>query len=263
MLVENEAIKWIFIMCWQEHIVCFLKLATCGNIRPHILQIKLCRVHCGPISDEICGQIRFSGKNLDTKIISGLGGQKMPLTFTLHPICIEEEGQKNSNLKVGKMSFLANSFPVCFKVFTFGFLWISCELSSIALQVSRGLIAVLVACNCGNLPLRATRNLKTHMSAKHGRHGENCDPSEHKSRRPAPVLSTIDISASSAKSTNFKNCKYVAGAFALVKWQANAMKLFHGAHLQITRAQPDAQVADLRIGSTLSFPLDRWLQGHL
>ena len=31
------------------------------------------------------------------------------------------------------------------------------------------------------------------------------------------------------------------------------MKLFHGAHLQITRAQPDAQVADLRIGSTLSF----------
>ena len=200
MLVENEAIKWIFIMCWQEHIVCFLKLATCGNIRPHILQIKLCRVHCGPISDEICGQIRFSGKNLDTKIISGLGGQKMPLTFTLHPICIEEEeGQKNSNLKVGKMSFLANCFPVCFKVFTFGFLWISCELSSIALQVSRGLIAVLVACNCGNLPLRAKRNLKTHMSAKHGRHGENCDPSEHKSRRPAPVLSTIDISASSTK----------------------------------------------------------------
>ena len=200
MLVENEAIKWIFIMCWQEHIVCFLKLATCGNIRPHILQIKLCRVHCGPISDEICGQIRFWGKNLDTKIISGLGGQKMPLTFTLHPICIEEEeGQKNSNLKVGKMSFLANSFPVCFKVFTLGFLWISCELSSIALQVSRGLRAVLVACNCGNLPLRATRNLKTHMSAKHGRHGENCDPSEHKSRRPAPVLSTIDISASSTK----------------------------------------------------------------
>ena len=251
-------------MCWQEHIVCFLKLATCGNIRPHILQIKLCRVHCGPISDEICGQIRFSGKNLDTKIISGLGGQKMPLTFTLHPICIEEEeGQKNSNLKVGKMSFLANSFPVCFKVSTFGFLWISCELSSIALQVSWGLRAVLVACNCGNLPLRAKRNLKTHMSAKHGRHGENCDPSEHKSRRPAPVLSTIDISASSAKITNLKNWKYVAGAFALVKWQANAMKLFHGAHLQITRAQPDAQVADLRIRSTLSFPLDRWLQGHL
>ena len=66
-------------------------------------------------------------------------------------------------------------------------------LSSIALQVSSGpREAALVLCRweCG-----IKRRLNTHMSAKHGRHGANCDLPGHKSDQSALVLSTIDISS--------------------------------------------------------------------
>ena len=46
-----------------------------GNIRPHMLQIKLCRIYFGLISDKICGQIRLLVKNLDSKMMLTLGGQ--------------------------------------------------------------------------------------------------------------------------------------------------------------------------------------------
>ena len=46
-----------------------------GNIRPHMLQIKLCRIYFGLISDKICGQIRLLVKNLDSMMMLVLGGQ--------------------------------------------------------------------------------------------------------------------------------------------------------------------------------------------
>ena len=40
-----------------------------------MLQIKLCRIYFGLISDKICGQIRLLVKNLDSKMMLDLGGQ--------------------------------------------------------------------------------------------------------------------------------------------------------------------------------------------
>ena len=46
-----------------------------GNIRPQMLQIKLCRIYFGLISDKICCQIRLLVKNLDSKMMLDQGGQ--------------------------------------------------------------------------------------------------------------------------------------------------------------------------------------------
>ena len=129
-------------------LVFFLKFATRGNIRPHILQIKLCRIHFGPISDKICGQIRLSGKNLDTKIISVLGGQEIPLTFTLHCCCLLLWGGEK---KV--QQFPAKLSSCLFESFQFSdFLWISCpQLHCKCPQASE---KQRWCFGCGNMALR-------------------------------------------------------------------------------------------------------------
>ena len=40
-----------------------------------MLQIKLCRIYFGLISDKICGQIRLLVKNLDYEMMLDQGGQ--------------------------------------------------------------------------------------------------------------------------------------------------------------------------------------------
>ena len=118
MLVKRSLFIVSPLLCCQKCIF-WPKFATCGNLRPHKLQIKLCWIHFGPISDKICGQIRLWGKNQDTKIISAWVAKKYPWPSPCTAGCVEEE-QKFEQFP-GKLS------SCLFESFQFSdFLWISC-----------------------------------------------------------------------------------------------------------------------------------------